>query len=328
MLVDGKWRGKFDPVQAKDDKGRFIRQTSSFRNWVTTDGSAGPTGDAGFKAEADRYHLYVALICPWASRALIVRKLKKLEDVITVSVVEPVLTDQGWKFGTYPGADLDTLLGATYMHEIYTKADPHYTGRATVPVLWDKKQGVMVNNESADIIRMLNSAFDAFADTSVDLYPKALRDGIDALNPVLYNDLNNGVYKAGFAVTQEAYEEAVLTVFKTLDDLEGRLGDGRPWLFGDQMTETDIRLFVTLVRFDPAYDGLFKCNIRRIADYPKLSAFLKRMIAVEGISDTVNIDHIKHGYYSIEALNPTRIVPVGPDLDFLPPVQAVARSAA
>lgn len=328
MLVNGKWQGKFDPVQAKDDKGRFVRQVSSFRNWVTPDGEPGPTGEGGFEAEAGRYHLYVALICPWASRALMVRKLKKLEKVISVSVVEPFLTDEGWKFGDFPGADQDTLHGVTYMHEIYTKADPSYTGRATVPVLWDKKRNVMVNNESADIVKMLNSAFNEFGDKSIDLYPKSLRAEIDKLNPVLYNDLNNGVYKSGFAVTQAAYEEAVTTVFKTLDDLEQRLTDGRSWLFGDHITETDIRLFVTLIRFDAAYHGLFKCNIRRISDYPMLTQFMHRMLELDGIRETVNIDHIKHGYYSIEALNPRKIVPVGPDLVALfPPVSSVKNAA-
>ena len=223
MLVDGKWTAEWHPVQAKDEKGGFVRQTSSFRNWVTPDGSAGPTGEGGFAAEAGRYHLYVALICPWASRTLIGRKLKKLDDVISVSVVEPALTDQGWRFGDYPGSDHDDLNGATYLHEIYTRADPSFTGRATVPVLWDKRRGTIVSNESADILRMLNSGFGALADETVDLYPANLRDAIDALNARIYPRLNNGVYRTGFATTQVAYEEAFADVFAMLDELEQRL---------------------------------------------------------------------------------------------------------
>lgn len=314
MLVDGKWTAEWHPVQATDKKGGFVRQTSGFRNWVTPDGSAGPTGEGGFAAEAGRYHLYVALICPWASRTLIGRKLKRLEDVISVSVVEPALSDEGWKFGDYPGADRDGLNGFTHMHEVYTSADPHYTGRATVPVLWDRKTKTIVNNESADILRMLNSGFGDLADNAIDLYPEALRGEIDALNDHIYPRLNNGVYRTGFATTQVAYEEAFAEVFATLDELETQLAAGGPFLFGDRLTETDVRLFVTLVRFDAAYYGLFKCNLRRIADYPALQAYMMRVLTVPGVRDTVNIDHIKRGYYSIKALNPTRIVPVGPDL--------------
>jgi putative glutathione S-transferase len=312
MLVNGKWTAEWQPVQAKDDKGRFVRQTSSFRNWVTPGGEAGPTGEAGFAAEAGRYRLYVALICPWASRTLAVRKLKKLEEVIPVTIVSPLLSDEGWRFGGFSGASADPLFGATHLHEIYTRADPGFTGRATVPVLWDTQRGTIVNNESADIVRMLNSAFDAFGDASLDLYPQALRADIDTLNMRLYDDLNNGVYKAGFASSQEAYDEAVGGVFTMLDELEARLSDGRAHLFGDQLTETDIRLFVTLVRFDVAYHGLFKCNLRRIRDYPALSAYTARMLALPGLAETVDIGHIKAGYYSIKALNPTGIVPAGP----------------
>jgi glutathionyl-hydroquinone reductase len=315
MLVNGKWTADWQPVQAKDAKGGFVRQTSSFRHWITPDGSPGPTGEGGFKAEAGRYHLYVALICPWASRTLIARKLKGLEKAISVSVVEPALTDQGWRFGDYPGSNRDELNGATYLHEIYTKVDPTITGRATVPVLWDKQRQTIVNNESADIVRMLNSGFGHLADNTVDLYPEDLRTEIDALNARIYPSLNNGVYRAGFATTQEAYEEAFADVFGMLDELEEQL-DGQAFLFGDRLTETDIRLFVTLVRFDAAYHGLFKCNLRRIADYPNLSAHLERMLAVPGVSDTVNIDHVKRGYYSIKSLNPTGIVPLGPSLGF------------
>jgi putative glutathione S-transferase len=316
MLVDGKWTADWHPVQATDAKGGFVRQISGFRNWITPDGSAGPTGEAGFKAEAGRYHLYVALICPWASRTLMGRALKKLEDVISVSVVEPALSDQGWRFGDYPGADRDELNGATYMHEIYTSADPHYTGRATVPVLWDKHRRTIVNNESADILRMLNSGFGALADRAVDLYPEDLRAEIDALNERIYPQLNNGVYRTGFATTQVAYEEAFTDVFTMLDELEARLGGQKPCLFGTRLTEADVRLFVTLVRFDAAYNGLFKCNLRRLADYSNLSRYVEHMLAIPGIRQTVSIDHIKRGYYSIKALNPTGIVPVGPQLPF------------
>jgi putative glutathione S-transferase len=314
MLVDGKWTANWQPVQATDAKGGFIRQISGFRHWVTPDGAAGPTGEDGFQAEAGRYHLYVALICPWASRTLIARKLKQLETVVSVSVVEPALTDEGWRFGDYPGSDRDALNGATYMHEIYTRADAHYTGRATVPVLWDKQRKTIVNNESADIVRMFNSGFGTLASRAFDLYPEQLRADIDALDGRIYTRLNNGVYRAGFATTQIAYEEAFADVFTMLDELEDRLGGSGPFLFGDSLTETDVRLFVTLVRFDAAYNGLFKCNLRRLADYSALSTYLARILAVPGVRETVNVDHIKRGYYSIKALNPTGIVPVGPDL--------------
>lgn len=316
MLVNGKWTADWQPVQAKDEKGGFVRQISSFRNWVTPDGRPGPTGTGGFAAEAGRYHLYVALICPWASRTLIARRLKGLEDVITVSVVEPALTDQGWRFGDYPGADRDTLNGATYMHELYTRADPQFTGRATVPVLWDRKTGTIVSNESADIVRMMNAGFGDLA-SGPDLYPQDLRAEIDALNDWVYPRLNNGVYRAGFATTQLAYDEAFRDVFTALDTLEDRLADGRAWLMGDRITETDLRVFVTLVRFDAAYHGLFKCNLRRVADYDRLSAYMLRMLDLPGVRDTVSIDHIKAGYYSIKALNPSGIVPLGPELPWM-----------
>ncbi|MGW6780973.1 glutathione S-transferase family protein [Brucella pseudogrignonensis] len=321
MLVDGKWTEDWQPVQAKDEKGGFVRQISGFRNWITPDGSAGPTGEAGFKAEAGRYHLYVAYICPWASRTLIGRKLKGLEDAISISVVEPALTNQGWRFGDYPGADRDVLNGATYMHEIYTKADPHYTGRATVPVLWDKQEQTIVNNESADILRMLNSGFGDLASADFDFYPEALRSEIDELNEYIYPRLNNGVYRTGFATTQIAYEEAFRDVFKALAVLEEKLDGKGPFLFGESLTETDIRLFVTLIRFDAAYYGLFKCNLRQLKDYPALSGWLLRVLNIPGVRETVNIDHIKRGYYSIKALNPTGIVPVGPDLPGIASVQ-------
>ena len=312
MLVNGKWDADWQPVQNKDKDGRFIRQVSSFRHWITPDGSPGPTGEGGFKAEAGRYHLYVAYICPWASRALAVRALKGLTDLITVSVVNPRLSDQGWQFGGYPGSTDDELNQATYMHQIYTQVAPDFTGRATVPVLWDKQQQTIVNNESADILRMLNSAFNELVNTGPDLYPAVLADEIDELNEEIYHKLNNGVYQAGFASSQAAYDEAFDNVFSTLDKLEARLADGRGYVFGDVLTETDIRLFVTLVRFDAAYYGLFKCNRQLIREFRYLNAYMHRIWALDGIADTVNIDHIKAGYYSIKTLNPGGIVPRGP----------------
>ena len=317
MLVDGKWSEAWRPVQSTDAKGGFVRQISSFRNWVTPDGAAGPTGGGGFRAETDRYHLYAAFGCPWATRILIARQLKRLEDAVSVAIVEPAMTDQGWRFGDYPGADRDAVNGATYLHEIYTLADPHFTGRATVPALWDKERRTIVNNESADLLRMFNSGFGALADTSIDLCPADLRAAIDALNAEVYGSLNNGVYRAGFATSQVAYEEAFVAVFATLDTLERRLERG-PWLMGDRLTEADIRLFVTLARFDAAYNGLFKCNLRRIADHANLSAFLARLIAIPAFRDTFSLDHIKGGYYSIKALNPAGIVPLGPELGWAP----------
>ncbi|MEM7464905.1 MAG: glutathione S-transferase C-terminal domain-containing protein, partial [Pseudomonadota bacterium] len=284
------------------------RQVSSFRNWITPDGSPGPTGTGGFEAEPDRYHLYVALVCPWASRTLAARKLKGLEKIIPVTVASSVLTNQGWEFGG--DSDEDPLFGSKHLHEIYTRADPSYTGRATVPVLWDTKQDVMVNNESADIVRMFDTAFEGLAASKYRLYPDDLADEIDAVNEVIYEKLNNGVYRAGFATTQEAHEEAVEGIFETLDMLESRLsGD---FIFGDHLTETDIRLFVTLIRFDVAYHGLFKANRRQIADYPRLSSFMERVLKLPGMVDTVDIDQITRGYYSIKALNPQGIRPVGP----------------
>jgi glutathionyl-hydroquinone reductase len=314
MLVDGKWSDTWRPVEAKDadGKGAFVRQASQFRNWITADGSPGPSGEGGFPAEAGRYHLYVSLNCPWASRTLIVRKLKGHDDVISVLVVEPALTDQGWRFGDYPGADRDTLNGATWLHEIYTKADPHYTGRVTVPVLWDKERQTIVNNESSEVIRMLNGAFGKFANSDIDLYPAEFAAEIDALNEPIYSKLNNGVYRTGFATTQAAYEEGYRGVFEMLDELESRLV-GRTFLIGERLTEADVRLFVTLVRFDNAYHGLFKCNRRRVADYPNLTAYVARILAIPGVRETVNVDHIKKGYYGLKTLNPNGIVPLGPE---------------
>ena len=308
MLVEGKWSSDWHPVQATDKQGGFVRQTSGFRDFISSDGST------PFPAEPDRYHLYVALICPWASRALIARRLKGLESLVGVTVVEPQLGAQGWRFGDFPGAQQDPLNNAQYLHEIYTRVAPDYTGRATVPVLWDKKTGTIVSNESADIVRMFNSGFGDLADNRIDLYPAALRAEIDALNESLYPRLNNGVYRAGFATTAISYQQAFNDVFSQLDEQEALLSDGRTFLLGERLTETDIRLFVTLIRFDVAYHGLFKCNLRRIRDYTLLNRYLKSMLSVSGVRETVNIDHIKQGYYSIKALNPNGIVPAGPDM--------------
>lgn len=312
LLVDGQWQDQW--YDTSKSGGRFQRQDSAFRNWVTADGAAGPSGEGGFAAEAGRYHLYVSLACPWAHRALIVRALKGLEAIIDVSVVHWLMRDKGWTFAAGPGVVPDPIGGAQYLHEVYTRADPHYSGRVTVPVLWDKKQGTIVNNESSEIIRMLNTAFDGDGATPGDFYPSALRAEIDAVNERVYATVNNGVYKAGFATTQDAYEEAVGPLFDTLDWLEARL-ETQAFVAGDTVTEADWRLFTTLIRFDAVYVGHFKCNIRRIADYPRLSAYLKALLAVEGVKETVNFDHIKRHYYeSHGTINPTGIVPVGPDL--------------
>jgi len=318
MLVDGKWDADWQPVQSADEEGRFVRQTSVFRDWVTPDGAAGPEGQNALPAEAGRYHLIVAYICPWASRALMARSLKGLEEVISISVVDPRLSEQGWTFGDFPGSNpTDPLIDARYMHDFYTKSDPHVSGRATVPVLWDKKTNRIVNNESADILRILDTGFGALAQTDIDLHPSDLSTAIEILNDDLYDSLNNGVYKAGFASSQYAYEEANDSIFQMLDKLENLLSDGRRFLLGEQVTESDLRAFVTLIRFDAAYVGLFKTNRRRIADYPYLQQFLKTVLDIPGIRDTVRIDHIKAGYYSIKALNPSGLVPSGPDLSEL-----------
>lgn len=315
LLVDGEWRDQwYDTVKSG---GRFQRQDSAFRNWVTADGAPGPSGEGGFEAEPGRYHLYVSLACPWAHRALIFRALKGLEAMIDVSVVHWLMLDQGWTFAEGPGVVPDPIGGSRYLHQVYTRADPRYTGRVTVPVLWDKRRGTIVNNESSEIIRMFNGAFDGVGAKPGDYYPQALRGEIDALNERIYGAVNNGVYKAGFATTQEAYEEAVGPLFETLDWLEERL-DGRRFLTGDAVTEADWRLFTTLIRFDAVYVGHFKCNIRRIADYPRLSAYLRRLLAVEGVGETIDFGHIKRHYYeSHRTINPTGIVPEGPDLSAL-----------
>lgn len=317
LLIDGKWHDQW--YDTKDSGGRFIRSESQFRNWVTADGSAGPSGKGGFKAEAGRYHLYVSYACPWAHRTLIFRALKKLEDVISVSVVDHFMGAEGWTFHAVDGATPDHLFGSKRLHEIYTRADPSYSGRVTVPVLWDKQQNTIVSNESSEIIRMLNTAFDAFGDASRDFYPEALRGEIDAVNALVYPNINNGVYRAGFATTQEAYGEAFDQLFATLDQLEERLGRQR-YLAGNRVTEADWRLFTTLLRFDPVYVGHFKCNRQRIADYPNLSNYTRDLYQVPDVAGTVNMLHIKVHYYgSHKTINPTGIVPKGPQLDFAAP---------
>lgn len=310
-LIDGKWHDEW--YDTKSTGGRFVRQDAAFRNRVTAGGSS------GFAAEPDRYHLYISLACPWAHRTLIFRRLKKLEKVISLSIVDPLMAEQGWTFSEGTGCIPDSVNGARFLHQIYTAAKPDYSGRVTVPVLWDKKQKTIVNNESSEIIRMFNSEFNAFGDASVDFYPEALRREIDNLNARIYSDVNNGVYKCGFATTQEAYREAFVPLFTTLDMLEERLGRER-YLVGSDTTEADWRLFTTLVRFDAVYVGHFKCNLRRIADYPNLSNYLRDLYQTPGVAETVNFEHIKRHYYqSHKTINPTGIVPLGPELDLLAP---------
>jgi putative glutathione S-transferase len=312
-LVDGIWQDVW--YDTKKTGGKFERSAAQFRDWVTKDGAPAPGREHGFRAEPGRYHLYVSWACPWASRTLVFRKLKKLEDVISLSIVHHYMGKDGWTFLKEDGATGDTLYGLDYLHQIYTRADPAYSGRVTVPVLWDKQQQTVVNNESSEIIRMLNSAFDEWGDASVDFYPKPLRAEIDRINDFVYPAINNGVYRAGFATTQAAYEEAFGELFAALDRLEERLSRQR-YLVGDGLTEADWRLFTTLVRFDAVYYSHFKCNLRRIADYPNLSNYLRDLYQVPGVAETVNMLHIKAHYYgSHRTINPTGIVPVGPELD-------------
>jgi putative glutathione S-transferase len=315
LLVNGAWQEDI----SRTSNGRFNRPTTSFRNFVTADGSAGPTGEGGFAAEPGRYHLYVSLACPWAHRTLIFRKLKKLDDVISVSLTEPLYGKTGWEFGTTQGGTPDHVNGKKTLAEIYLIADPHYTGRVSVPVLWDKKRRTVVSNESSEIIRMLNSAFDAFTDVHTDYYPAALRDEIDSMNDLVYPTVNNGVYRAGFATSQEAYEEAARGIFNTFDQLETRLAKQRH-LASNQITEADWRLFTTLVRFDSVYHGHFKCNLRRLADYPNLWNYTRDLYQVPGVAETVSIEQIKRHYYGSQRnVNPTGIVPIGPIIDFNAP---------
>jgi glutathionyl-hydroquinone reductase len=318
LLVDGIWQDRW--YDTSQSGGKFVRSASQFRNWVTNDGSAGASGKPGFKAEAGRYHLYVSLACPWAHRTLILRELKGLQDMISVDVVSPLMHDKGWVFagnGTGQGKDgtSDRLFGAPVLSDIYVRADPIYSGRVTVPILWDKQQATIVSNESSEIIRMFNSAFDGLGAAPVDSYPIALRPAIDEVNEDIYHSINNGVYKAGFATTQAAYEEAVTKLFDALERMEKRLSVSR-YLVGDRITEADWRLFTTLIRFDPVYVGHFKCNMKRIADYPNLSGYMRELYQVPGVAGTVSMDHIKRHYYmSHGTINPMRIVPSGPVME-------------
>lgn len=308
LLVEGQWVDQW--YDTKKSGGKFQRQDSAFRDWIRADGST------PFGPEAGRYHLYVSLACPWAHRALIVRKLKGLEEAIDLSVVHWFMGDSGWQFAEGAGTIADSVNDAEYMHQVYTAANPTYTGRVTVPVLWDKQRNTIVSNESSEIIRMLNAEFNAIASNpALDLYPEDLRVAIDEINEPVYHTVNNGVYKCGFATTQEAYEESFDALFATLDMLEQRLSQQR-YLVGSRITEADWRLFTTLVRFDPVYVGHFKCNLRRIADYPNLFNYLKELYQIPGIAETVNFVHIKNHYYSShESVNPTRIIPKGPVID-------------
>lgn len=299
--------------------GRFLRWESRFRSWVTVDGNAGPTGDAGFKAESGRYHLYVSYACPWAHRTLIYRKLKNLEDHISVSVVHPVMPTESWVFGDYPGSTPDAIHGYQKLLELYQCIDPGYDGVVTVPILYDKQRKLIVNNESSEIIRMLGQAFDACGHSELDLYPEPLRAEIDDINQLVYDKINNGVYKVGFATRQRAYNEAFNELFTALDELERRL-DRQRYLCGEQITEADWRLFPTLLRFDPVYVGHFKCNLRRLIDYPNLWGYTRDLYQQSGIAETVNMDHIKTHYYASHThINPTRIIPAGPQIDFMQP---------
>lgn len=317
LLIEGKWHT--DWYDTKSTGGRFKRKASSFRNWITRDGSPGPSGTGGFKAEANRYHLYISHACPWAHRTMIFRKLKGLEEMISVSVVNAFMGDKGWTFEEGEGVVPDPIHQANRLSEVYVAADPQYTGRVTVPILWDRQTNTIVSNESSEIIRMFNSAFDDLGATQVDFYPAELASEIDELNDYIYPNINNGVYRAGFATTQEAYEEAVHDVFKALDSLEERLANQR-YLTGNAITEADWRLFTTLLRFDAVYVGHFKCNRKRIRDYPNLWGYLRDLYQTPGIASTVHLGYIKEHYYgSHESINPTRVVPVGPDIDFSTP---------
>lgn len=310
LLIEGVWYDQwYDTARSR---GEFVRESAQFRNWVTADGSAGPTGESGFRAEPGRYHLYVALACPWAHRTLIFRKLKGLEDSVSLSIVHPDMLENGWEFRPDEPFHQDTANGAWYMHQIYTADTPDYTGRVTIPVLWDKQQQRIVSNESADIIRMFNSAFDGLGARPLDFYPESLRQEIDAVNERIYHSFNNGVYRAGFATAQDKYEQAFEEVFSTLDWLEQRLTDQR-YLVGNRLTEADWRLFTTLVRFDAVYYSHFKCNREQLRDFSNLQGYLKDLYQVPGVAETVNLDQIKRHYYrSQRTINPSQIVPVGP----------------
>ncbi|MCK0713965.1 glutathione S-transferase family protein [Chromohalobacter sarecensis] len=312
LLIEGRWHDQW--YDTKKYGGEFVRESAQLRDWVTPDGSPGPQGQPGIAAEAGRFHLYVSLACPWAHRTLIVRKLKGLEGLVDVSHTSPLMLEQGWTYAIDEGSSGDPLNGVDYHHQLYTLTDAQYTGRVTVPALWDKREGRIVNNESADLVRMLDGAFDDLTGNRLELYPADLRETIDAVNADVYDHVNNGVYKAGFATQQVVYEKHVTALFEALERLESRLATQR-YLAGEWLTEADIRLFTTLIRFDAVYHGHFKCNLRRIEDYPNLSNYLRELYQWPGIAETVNFDHIKrHYYYSHDTINPTRIVPKGPVL--------------
>lgn len=314
LLVDGQWQDKW--YDTDSNNGKFKREAAQLRNWITKDGSPGPTGSGGFKAQANRYHLYVALACPWAHRTLIFRQLKGLSDIISVSVVSPDMLDKGWSFDKDNLSSGDDLFNSEYLHQIYSKHDENYSGRVTVPVLWDKQQNKIVSNESADIIRMFNTAFNEITNNTDDYYPQSLQADIDEINDLVYTNINNGVYKAGFATTQTAYEDAFTALFKALDKVEGILSKNR-YLMGSTLTEADWRLFTTLIRFDSVYVGHFKCNLCTIESYPALSNYVRELYQIEGVASTVNLEHIKrHYYFSHTMINPTQIIPKGPALNF------------
>jgi putative glutathione S-transferase len=310
LLVDGQWHDQW--YDTKTSKGRFERSEAKFRNWITADGAAGPTGQGGFPAAAGRYHLYIGHACPWAHRTLIFRMLKGLEDKISLSVVHWHMAENGWTFADGEGVIADPVNAANYMHQVYTAAAPDFSGRVTIPVLWDTERATIVSNESSEIIRMFNAAFDVIGATPGDYYPTELRDQIDAVNARVYETVNNGVYRCGFSTTQEAYNEAVTALFDTLEWLE-KILENSDYLCGDQITEADWRLFTTLVRFDAVYHYHFKCNLKRIRDYPALHGLLKRLYAMPGIAETTHLDHIKNHYFGSHlSINPTGIVPRGP----------------
>ncbi|WP_444920012.1 glutathione S-transferase family protein [Microbulbifer sp. CnH-101-G] len=317
LLVNGQWQDQW--YDTKDSGGAFKREAAQLRNWITSDGSAGPSGRGGFKAESGRYHLYVSLACPWAHRTLIFRKLKKLEEHISISVVSPDMLEQGWSFNTDEGSSGDALFGHQFLHQLYTRNKADYSGRVTVPVLWDKHQNCIVSNESSEIIRMFNSAFNEISGDTQDFFPENKQEEIENINQLVYENINNGVYRSGFATTQEAYEQAYTNLFNALDQVENILAKQR-YLVGEEITEADWRLFTTLIRFDSVYHGHFKCNRQRLEDFPNLRNYVRELYQWPGVADTVDFHHIKrHYYFSHTMINPTQVVPVGPDIDYSGP---------
>lgn len=313
ILIDGKWHA--GEIDTKKTGGRFIKKDSQFRNWITKDGSAGPTGSSGFKAQAGRYHLYVSLACPWANRTLIVRTLKGLEELVSISIVSPYLLDNGWSFDSFKKVTADPVIGAKYLYPLYTHVDPHYSGSVTVPVLYDLVEDKIINNESSEIIRIFNTAFDDLGAKPGNYYPEELQKEIDEMNDLIYPNVNLGVYKAGFATSQTVYEREVKRIFTVLDQLEEHLAD-HDYLVGDRLTEADIHLFTTLIRFDSVYYGHFKCNIKQIVNYPNLWRYTRKIYHLPAIKETIDFEHIKHHYYgSHKKINPNGIIPLGPDLD-------------